>query len=545
MTEPAAVPGIPAALGSRRALLVLGMHRSGTSALARVLSLLGGELPRTLMPAQPDNPEGFWESLPISRANERWLRALDRDWSDPRPLPVDWRERLGFAGAVREAGAILEAEFPAASLWIVKDPRLCRLAPVWLEALAGLGVPAAALLCLRDPREVAASLARRNGLGLPSASLGWARYLLDAERHTRGLPRALVHFEALLGDWRGALGKALLPLGLADLPGCPEAAATVDEFLDAGRRGRSVVAILSSEDPLPAPARACYALFRDGLPRSGTACAALDAGVEAAASAAFAGQTVNVPAPPAPLQVPARSLVLIHYHLPETHGAPLDAQLQRCLGEGWQAHEGAAAGWATVNVGRYLERHPRILALSSTTARLPVPVLEGVEVVPLWMLAHPLERVRALHLHDLRHGDPQATAVAAQGLIAWVGWRLANPGDRTLRDAQTQRLAWGLPRAAGDEYTRARRVLEALPWVGLQEHPGTWLPAVEALLRRLLPARQWWLPEPLPLPETPAERLQALAAELGEEFYASLREANARDLALYAAAAARAGLESA
>ena len=61
----------------RRAVIVLGMHRSGTSALTRVISLLGADLPSSLMPANLSNEAGFFEferSSDCSRAAARVRR---------------------------------------------------------------------------------------------------------------------------------------------------------------------------------------------------------------------------------------------------------------------------------------------------------------------------------------------------------------------------------------------------------------------------------------------------------------------------------------
>src|SRR5262245_46898121 len=77
--------------GKRWAIIVAGMHRSGTSAVTRVLSLLGAELPRNLMePVESDNALGFWESRTITQAHEKLLESLGVAWTDPDPVPQSW-----------------------------------------------------------------------------------------------------------------------------------------------------------------------------------------------------------------------------------------------------------------------------------------------------------------------------------------------------------------------------------------------------------------------------------------------------------------------
>ena len=71
-----------------RALLILGMHRSGTSAVTGALALRGVYLGQDLMPPGPDNPRGFWEHAGVVAIHERLLEALDRRWDDLRAMPA-------------------------------------------------------------------------------------------------------------------------------------------------------------------------------------------------------------------------------------------------------------------------------------------------------------------------------------------------------------------------------------------------------------------------------------------------------------------------
>ncbi len=206
---------MPSAPAVRRVVLVLGMHRSGTSALSHAVHLLGARGPATPMPPGPDNPRGFWESAVVASLNDEILAAGGSGWADwqrfePARIPPAARARLDGRIA-----AALEGEFEGASLLVLKDPRLSRLLPVWLPVLARQGVAPCALLALRHPAAVAQSLARRNGFAPALSVLLWLRHMLDAERDTRGLPRAVVSFEALQRDWRGTLLQAGERLGVS------------------------------------------------------------------------------------------------------------------------------------------------------------------------------------------------------------------------------------------------------------------------------------------------------------------------------------------
>ncbi len=218
------------------AILILGMHRSGTSATAGVLGLLGAQLGTRLMQAGPDNPKGFWENLDAVAINERLLTDLDRRWDDTRPMPDDWLDS-GPAEQARDAiGTLVDDEFAAARLWAVKDPRLSRCVAVWTEVLVERGIRPVFLLVARHPEEVAASLQHRSGELPSSARLLWLRHIIDAEQATRGHTRCMITYESLLADWRGCVANIERELSVAWPHGPVDAASNVDAFLDASGR---------------------------------------------------------------------------------------------------------------------------------------------------------------------------------------------------------------------------------------------------------------------------------------------------------------------
>ncbi len=214
------------------AILVLGMHRSGTSAMAGVLSLLGVELGARLMKAGPDNPKGFWENLDALEINERLLADLDRRWDDFRKMPDGWLQSAPAQEARRAIGVLVEAEFSHSRLWAVKDPRLSRCVEVWTKLLVERGIRPTFLLVARHPEEVAASLLRRNDELPSTARLLWLRHIIDAERATRGHTRCLITYESLLADWQGCLENIERELGVVWPHSQGEQAAGIDEFLD-------------------------------------------------------------------------------------------------------------------------------------------------------------------------------------------------------------------------------------------------------------------------------------------------------------------------
>ena len=214
-----------------RAILVLGMHRSGTSAVTRVLNLLGAALGEALMPPGADNPAGFWEHQGVVDIHERLLADLERSWDDPRPLPDGWLESSAATDAGHALSELLRREFSGAPLWAVKDPRLCRLLPLWRRLLGTLDVEPRILLVARHPSEVAGSLLRRDGLPVPLGELLWARYLLDATHGSEGCLRGVIGYRDLLADWRSAVDAINRALDL-QLQADAGQARRIEAFLD-------------------------------------------------------------------------------------------------------------------------------------------------------------------------------------------------------------------------------------------------------------------------------------------------------------------------
>ena len=112
-------------------ILVIGMHRSGTSAVTRVLNLLGIELGGSLLPSADDNARGFWEHQDAVLINERLLSALGRNWFDLRELPHGWLSTPAASEAKLQLKELFTREFGGPVIWAVKDPRICRLLPLW------------------------------------------------------------------------------------------------------------------------------------------------------------------------------------------------------------------------------------------------------------------------------------------------------------------------------------------------------------------------------------------------------------------------------
>lgn len=202
-------------MNGSRALLVLGMHRSGTSATSGALAHFGFDLGDRLVAAADDNPKGYFEHEPVVAIHEVFLETLGRRWCDPTALPEEaW---TGEPAAVARR-AIVEAvthDFHASPRWSLKDPRLSRLLPLWAPVWTTLGVQASAIVVVRRPVEVAGSLARRDGFPALLSDLLWIRHTLEALRGAAGMPRACVEYSRMVADPAATLSAALARLGMA------------------------------------------------------------------------------------------------------------------------------------------------------------------------------------------------------------------------------------------------------------------------------------------------------------------------------------------
>jgi GT2 family glycosyltransferase len=187
-------PHRPAALARPAGgeIVVLGMHRSGTSSAAGVLARLGawpGEDSALLI--GPDNPRGHYELAELHSACVRRLAAAGGDWKRP---PADAPPEAIDAFR-REVAAILDTLAPRRP-WFVKEPRLCLL----VRELLPLLTRPVFVHVVRDPLEVADSLAARDGLDREEALALWERYTRSAFAATRGWPRLVVDYGDLVAE---------------------------------------------------------------------------------------------------------------------------------------------------------------------------------------------------------------------------------------------------------------------------------------------------------------------------------------------------------
>src|SRR5262245_51103564 len=207
------------------------MHRSGTSAVTGMLQRLGVRGPKAVLPPDGDNLLGYGESALIASFHDRLLESAGSRWDAWMRVSPEWLDSPDAVRFQDECRSLLAQEFDDAPLFVVKDPRLCRLVPFWLRVLQAENIAAAAVIPIRSPFEVARSLEARNGFSREQSLLIWLRHVLDAEAETRNTVRSFVAYGDLLNDWKAVSNRMSAELRVT-WPTEPRAAETeVAEFL--------------------------------------------------------------------------------------------------------------------------------------------------------------------------------------------------------------------------------------------------------------------------------------------------------------------------
>ena len=196
-------------LNKKKVIFVLGMHRSGTSAITRIINLMGASVPENLMEKNADNLSGYWESKNIVAINNQLLTRAGSSWFDSKEISKSWQLSDKINDVKYKAIALIKSSFnhEEPENLVIKDPRLCRLLPFWQNVMNELGISFFHVHILRHPSEVFMSfLARFNHPKFKPASiihpeklnLLWLRYVLEAEFYSRNNNRIFINYDDLV-----------------------------------------------------------------------------------------------------------------------------------------------------------------------------------------------------------------------------------------------------------------------------------------------------------------------------------------------------------
>jgi GT2 family glycosyltransferase len=187
-------------LKQKLCIVILGMHRSGTSVVAGAINLLEVDFGKTLMLPSFDNPKGFFENEPIVRLNDKILSLLNRKWDSLPELPDGWYDLPKLKGLYSEGHAIIASEFSSAALFAIKDPRLSLLWPFWAKIFTDLAIECKFIINIRDPFATARSLGKRNHFTFLKSHLLIQFHQLSAEKNTRNTQRSFLDYDSFIQE---------------------------------------------------------------------------------------------------------------------------------------------------------------------------------------------------------------------------------------------------------------------------------------------------------------------------------------------------------
>ncbi|HET9905511.1 MAG TPA: hypothetical protein VFQ23_02685 [Anaerolineales bacterium] len=184
---------------NNRLIVVLGMHRSGTSVITRGLQVLGVELGDNLMPAyEGNNSKGFWEDVDINALNIEMLRFLKIDWHFVTPVQASDVDALCQNGYLQRAVDLLRKKTASRKVFGFKDPRVAKLFPFWKEVFTQGQMNVDYILVIRHPLSVCHSLSKRDGFDFEKSYLLWLEHVIGSLVGTEGETRVIVDYDTFM-----------------------------------------------------------------------------------------------------------------------------------------------------------------------------------------------------------------------------------------------------------------------------------------------------------------------------------------------------------
>lgn len=248
---------------SKKLIVVIGMHRSGTSAMTRGLELLGVGLGTSLHPAAADNPKGFWEDTECLEINEELLAYFGSAYDQ---LAHNWETSTQTSELSRlklKASQLVSRKLEENTVWGFKDPRTSRLLPFWQEVFRSVGCDVSYLIALRNPVSVVDSLQKRNSTPAEKTYFLWLQHMLPALRLTEGSRRVVVDYDAFMDEPFAQMKRVAdhFEMPIVD-QNSAEAQSFELEFLDKGlRHSRYNDAQLKMDSRAPDIVFSTYLLF--------------------------------------------------------------------------------------------------------------------------------------------------------------------------------------------------------------------------------------------------------------------------------------------
>ncbi len=184
----------------KKIILVLGMHRSGTSLLSRSMAIFGAQHGENLFTSLIGNPKGHWEDNDILNFDEEILHHFNQKWDNPTPLTSENINTLHIEGYFDRATSLVKEKLEKNSLWTLKEPRITKLLPFWNQVFESLELDVKYVFAFRHPYSVAQSLKKRNKYNLDFGLYFWYSYNIFALYELKGKNVFFVNYDDFLDN---------------------------------------------------------------------------------------------------------------------------------------------------------------------------------------------------------------------------------------------------------------------------------------------------------------------------------------------------------
>ena len=198
-----------------KVLIVLGMHRSGTSAITRGLQVMGVELGNRLIPPiEGNNDKGFWEDIDLNAFDNEILAELGQSWFSLTAIDQSDIGILKKRGYFLRAVELLRSKIGEAEVFGFKDPRVAKLLPFWTEVFEHCELDVSYVVALRHPMSVAQSLVKRDGMDIEQSYLLWLGHIIPALAQSAGKPRIVTDYDRIMAAPEQELQRVANAFGL-------------------------------------------------------------------------------------------------------------------------------------------------------------------------------------------------------------------------------------------------------------------------------------------------------------------------------------------
>jgi hypothetical protein len=249
----------------KRIVAVIGVQRSGTSAITRGLQVLGVNLGRFYGQeiVGSDNEKGYFEDLEISHLDVSMLNSIGYTWDNP-VLPIfDDNTKQVLSAFYPIAANILQRRFATNDLFGFKDPLIARLLPLWNEIFKDVGADVSYIITCRNPLSTAKSMQKRDGFDLVKGCYIWLGYIIASLIHSAGYNRIVVDYDEMMKDPEKQLRRVAERLNLKFDSKSAEFIEYKESFLSESLRHTSFgISDLAANEEVPPKIAELYVLLK-------------------------------------------------------------------------------------------------------------------------------------------------------------------------------------------------------------------------------------------------------------------------------------------